>query len=91
MIEFWKAQKEKLKVLVERYGPLVIGIYLSTFAISMVGFYVALGLGFEVEGFAGDGARLATAYGLTKLIQPFRILLTAALTPLVARLIRSPS
>ena len=91
MIEFWKAQKEKLTVLVERYGALVLAIYLSTFAISIVGFYIAIGLGFEVDGVAGDGARLATAYALTKLIQPFRILLTAALTPLVARLIRKPA
>jgi len=88
-VEFWKAQKERLKVLVERYGPLVVVIYLSTFAVSITGFYVAIGMGFELEGFGGDGARLATAYALTKLIQPLRILLTAALTPIVASKVRA--
>jgi hypothetical protein len=79
---------KKLKQLIEDYGFIALGTYMGTFAVAMVGFVVAIRLGFEPDGVAGGAGTLLAAWLATKATQPIRIAATLALTPVVARLVR---
>jgi|SRR5690606_23336307 len=85
--------RERLKELLVEYGKVALVIYLVLFVISMVGFAIAIGAGYEPEGVAGNAGLIGAAWVATKLAQPLRILATVALTPLVARFVlrRPPS
>lgn len=82
----------RLKALVDAYGPVALVLYLSIFALTITGAAVAIRFfGWQPEGVAGTGGLLFVAWASAKALQPLRILLTLALTPLVARLVgRSP-
>lgn len=80
--------KERLKKLLAEYGPLALYIYLAIFALVLVGFALAIQLGVKVESAAGKAGLWGTAWLATKVTQPFRILATLALTPLVAQLFK---
>lgn len=82
---------DKLKRMFADYGAVAIGTYLGIFALALAGFAGAIGLGVQVESAAGGAGTFAAAYVATKLTQPLRILATALLTPLVARLLRRKS
>ena len=75
--------KEKLQQLMAEYGKIAIAVYLSTFAVAMVGFSIAITQGFEVEGASGTAGTLGAAWLATKLTQPIRIGVTLALTPVI--------
>lgn len=77
--------KERLKSLMETYGPLAFTIYFTIFFGSIAAFTIAIKAGFEVESGSGKTGTVVIAYAATKAIQPFRILATLALTPLVAK------
>ena len=77
--------KERLKELMESYGRLGIIIYFTIFFGSIAAFTIAIKSGFEVESGSGKTGTVVIAYAATKAIQPFRILATLALTPLVAK------
>lgn len=69
----------------EEYGSLAITIYFVIFALVFLASGAAIYFGMEIEG-ATQGAGLAAgAWLATKLTQPFRILATLALTPIVAK------
>jgi len=86
-----KGWKEKL----EEYGKMGMILYLSIFAITLVGFFVLLQLGFSeilvsvFEGYLSEEVITTStgvfAYALTKITQPLRIVLTLALLPLIAK------
>jgi hypothetical protein len=88
--------KERLKTLMTEYGFLAILVYLSTSVLSMTGFTIAIlsldlkalgeRFGVQLEGTSGLVGTLGAAWVLTKVIQVPRILLTLALTPLIARI-----
>ena len=88
--------KADWKEIAAEYGPVAVFTYLVIFAFAGAAIFIAIKTGFEFEGVdAGDRKGLAallfsTWVGL-KITQPFRILLTIALTPLVAKLVRSPT
>ncbi len=77
--------KERLKSLMETYGRLAFIIYFTIFFGSIAAFTIAIKAGFEVESGSGKTGTVVIAYAATKAIQPFRILATLALTPLVAK------
>lgn len=77
--------KDRLKALVEEYGPFAVGTYAVIFVLAIAGFAAAIGLGVQVESAKGGAGVLGAAYVATKVTQPIRILATLALTPLVAR------
>ncbi len=76
---------QRLKALTEQYGPVAMGIHVTVFAITMVGFTVALQAGFQVEGAAAGTGTLLAAYVATKAVSPLRIMLTLAATPIIGR------
>lgn len=79
---------QKLKALMNEYGGVAIGVYLSTFVVAMVVFSSAIAFGAQIESTAGTAGTLGAAWVLTKATQPVRIIATLALTPLVAKLWR---
>jgi hypothetical protein len=80
---------ERLKTMLNEYGPVALYTYLAVFALVLVGFTVSIRTGFQVEGAAAGAGTLAAAYVATKVTQPLRIAATLALTPIVARVLRS--
>jgi hypothetical protein len=80
--------KARFQALLAEYGPIALGTYLGIFALSMAGFSAAIAMGFEVDGAAGGLGTLGAAWVATKVVQIPRFLLTFALTPLVARVVR---
>jgi hypothetical protein len=76
---------ERLKKLLEEYGPVAFAVYFGLFFLVLAGFFVAIRMGFAVESAAGSATTIGAAYIATKLTQPVRIVVTLALTPLVAR------
>jgi hypothetical protein len=77
--------KERLKELMETYGRLAFIIYFTIFFGTLAGFIIAIKAGFEVSSGSGQTGTVVIAYAATKALQPIRILVTLALTPLVAR------
>ncbi len=75
-----------MRAMIEKYGPLAVGIYLGLFFIVLFGFAMAIQFGFQVESMAGGLGTWAAAYIATKLTQPLRIIATIALVPWVAKL-----
>lgn len=80
--------RERFNHLLAEWGSLVLWVYFSIFAIVLVGFVVAIKLGFGVEGAAGTAGTLGAAYVATKLTQPLRIAATLVLTPALAALLK---
>ena len=80
----------RLKELFDKYGQLALVIYFIIFGLVFGGFLVAISAGFHVSSAAAGAGLVGTAWVATKLTQPFRILATLALVPLVARLRRKP-
>lgn len=79
----WKQQ-------LEAYGRIGLYVYFAIFAGTLVAFFAALKLGLQdsvpwLAEHAGEGATLAGAWLLTKLVQIPRIAATLAVTPVVAR------
>ena len=81
----------RLTGLVEKYGRLALVIYFILFGLVFGAFIVAIGAGWHVQTTAGRFGLVGAAWVATKVTQPFRILATLALVPVVARLRRRPS
>ena len=80
--------RDKLKSLVEEYGPIAIVTYFSLFGLVLCGTFLAMRLGFSSTSVAGSAGTFGAAYLFTKLTQPLRIGATFILTPLIARVWR---
>ncbi len=76
---------KKIQALVSEYGPAAMVVYFSIFFSVWGSFYVAIKLGFDVEGAAESSGTILAAYLATKVTQPLRIAATFALTPIVAK------
>ncbi|MCB9675827.1 MAG: DUF1279 domain-containing protein [Alphaproteobacteria bacterium] len=81
---WWKAQGEKLKTLFAEYGTIALVVWLAIFLLTLLGFWVAISTGFEVDGTAGSVGKFWAAYAATQLTKPIRIGATVVLTPVVA-------
>lgn len=78
--------RKTLKQVLTEYGPIAVALYLVIFAIVLGVSYFAIRAGWAPESAMGKSGAFAAAYIVTKLTQPFRMVGTVALTPLVARL-----
>lgn len=78
---------ERFKALIAEYGRIALGTYFGLFALTLIGFLVAITMGFSVEGAASGVGAFGAAYLATKVTQPLRIAGTVLLTPIVARFV----
>ncbi len=76
--------KKRISDLVAEYGTLAIVIHLVMLVLCIVGFAVALKMGVEVKGVAGEGGIWVAAYAGAQIIKPFRFGATLVLTPVAA-------
>lgn len=88
--------KDRLKKMLDDYGPVGLVIYFGIFASTLVGFYMALSngvdlrglfeaVGMDYSGVAAETGTLVVAWAATKLTQPLRIFLSLAVTPWAGR------
>ena len=81
--------REKLKLLLEEYGRIVLWVYLVIWLVVLAGFAFAISAGFNVKSVSTSGLGvLGAAWLATKLTQPLRIAGTLALTPVVATVLK---
>ena len=80
--------KERLQDLVAEYGKIAFIIFFSIFALTLLGFYIAIKAGMDVgDSTAGSSGTLFAAWVATKITLPLRIGGTFVLTPIAAALI----
>ena len=87
-MNWWKQNKARFEELQRVYGKVALGTYLVLWIAVLVGFGVAIKLGYTVEGFDGTGSILFGSWVAAKVTQPARIAATIVLTPFVAKLLR---
>lgn len=89
--------KERFSALMMTYGPLAPAIYLCTSVVSIAAFMFAISagvdipalaqrLGWQMEGTGETASTFFVAWLATKALQIPRMILTLALTPMVARI-----
>jgi hypothetical protein len=76
--------KQRLKDLLAEYGKIALVVYLAIFVLTLSGFAIAIGAGFDVDSAAGSTGVIGAAWVATKLTQPLRIGATLVATPVVA-------
>lgn len=79
---------ERLKALVAEWGALLAVVWFSLFALVLVGFALAIQLGFETESTAGTLGTWGAAYVATQLTKPLRLAATVLITPALGALLR---
>lgn len=82
------ALSTRLQALMEEYGGVALGVWMTLFIGTIAATYTAIKLGFQVETASGSASTLAAAYAFTLLTKPARAVATLALTPVVARALR---
>lgn len=80
-----------LRRILAQYGTIAVVVYLVLHMVVLFGFYLAIKMGWRPEGIAGEAGIWTVAYIFTKLTQPLRFGLTLVLTPLIARIFKSPA
>lgn len=83
----WTRLKARYGETIERFGSVAIGTYLALFVLTLVGFWLAIRMGFEPAGATASAGTVGAAWVATKLTQPVRIGVTVLLTPLIAALL----
>ena len=78
--------RKTVKQFVVEYGAIGLTVYLVSTALVYVGFWLALQFGWRPSSVAGNAGYWITAYAAAKVTQPFRIIGSAAITPIVARI-----
>ena len=69
---------------INKIGSIGIVTYFVVFGLTIVGFFIAISAGYEVEGVVGQSSTWFAAWLATKVTQPIRIAVVLALTPIVA-------
>ncbi|HET9622885.1 MAG TPA: hypothetical protein VFP84_16040 [Kofleriaceae bacterium] len=80
--------KERLSVLFADYGKIAIATYFTLSILAIIGFSVAVGLGYKPTTSTGVIGVIFTGWALAKATLPIRILITLGLTPMVAHVVR---
>ena len=80
--------KARLEKLLAEYGRVALYTYLSLSLLAIVGFSVAIGVGFAPSSATGVFGVIGAGWLAAKATMPLRILATLALTPLIATLVR---
>ena len=70
------------------YGSLALWVYFVIFAVVLLGFVLAISMGFHVKSHAMTVGTWGAAYLATKITQPLRIAATLVLTPFVMKVLR---
>ena len=78
--------RKSIKEFVVEYGAIGLIVYLTSTALVYVGFWLALQFGWRPSSAVGNAGYWITAYAAAKVTQPFRIIGSAAITPIVARI-----
>lgn len=93
----WTELKERSQALMERYGPIALGVHFALFFSVVFGAWLGIRMGLDLgseapaEGGLGGwllatfGLELGLAYAVSQALKPVRLLLVLALTPMVAR------
>ena len=76
--------KERLSAHFNQYGTIAIGTYLSLSILTIIGFSVAIGIGWEPSTATGVLGVIFAGWVAAKATLPIRILITLGLTPGVA-------
>lgn len=77
--------KKTVQNLLAEYGAVAVVVYFAIFFAVLFGFWAAISFGWKPSSTAGSVGVWTAAYIATKITQPFRIVATLAVTPLVAR------
>jgi hypothetical protein len=80
--------RERFNALLSEWGPLLVVVHFGIFGIVLVGFAMAIKLGFTPASMTGEAGTWVAAYGATKLTQPLRIAATFFITPALGTLLR---
>lgn len=80
--------KQRLSALFEEYGTIAIVTYFTLSILSIIGFSVAIWTGVKPSSETGLLGVIFAGWALGKATAPIRILITLALTPLVAVVVR---
>jgi hypothetical protein len=80
--------KERLKAHFAEYGWIAVCTYLALSLLTIVGFSIAIGVGFAPSTRTGLFGTIFAGWLAAKATVPLRILATLALTPLIAVLLK---
>ncbi len=86
MLERWKQIRSRLEALFEQYGPVALAIHFSLLGLTILGFWLAIRAGFDVQGTFGGAGTLGAAYVASRFTLPVRAAVTIFLTPPAAKL-----
>jgi hypothetical protein len=77
--------KKRLQDLLATYGAVGLVVYLTSTCLVYFAFLFAIQFGFKPAGAVANGGVWVAAYLGAKVTQPFRIIGTMAITPILAR------
>ncbi|AKF79250.1 hypothetical protein SAMN05443572_101254 [Myxococcus fulvus] len=77
---------ERFKTLMLEYGPLALVTNYVILGLVVVGFYVAIRMGFQPSGTGEQAGTWAAAYVASQVVKPLRFAAVFVLTPLIARI-----
>jgi hypothetical protein len=80
--------KQRLQAHFAEYGRIAIWTYLSLSLLAIIGFSIAIGVGFGASSTSGVLGVIGAGWVAAKATVPLRILATLGLTPLIATLVR---
>lgn len=83
-----RSLKDRMSALLAEYGKVALWVYLTLSLTAIIGFSIAIGLGFSASSSTGVIGAIGAGWLAAKATMPLRILATLGLTPLVAALIR---
>lgn len=78
--------RKTLKEILTEYGAIAVVVYLTLFALVLVGAYFAIRLGWSPTSGVGTAGAWTAAYIVTKLTQPLRIAATVLLTTFLGKM-----
>lgn len=80
--------KQRLAAHYDEYGHVAIVTYVTLSLLTIIGFSVAIGAGTSPESTAGVFGVVVAGWAAAKVTLPIRILITLALTPVVATVVK---
>lgn len=79
--------REKITKLITEFGVVAVVLWYGVFALTWIGFAVAIQAGFTPASSAGELGVWAAAYLATQLTKPIRLVVVVALTPPIGHLL----
>ncbi len=80
--------KERLSAHMAEYGKIAVYTYLALSLLTITGFSIAIGMGVEPSSATGVLGVIGAGWVAAKVTLPIRILITLAITPVVASVVR---